>query len=85
MSNAIHYAPAGRPLCDSEEREVLTANAALVAGCDECEELAAEDLADNNEYRGRCLHCRREVAALGGVAWRRAVRSPCPHCRRAGW
>ena len=28
-----------------------------VASCEECLELVAEDLADGNDYRGRCLHC----------------------------
>ena len=28
-----------------------------------CLELVAEDLADDNTYMGRCLHCRRELHA----------------------
>ena len=56
-----------------------------VAGCDDCLELVAEDLAHDNEYQGRCLHCRQEVAAQGGVRWSRAVRRPCPHCGQRGW
>ena len=36
------------------------------AGCDDCLELVAEDLADDNDYSGRCLHCAQEVAAKGG-------------------
>ena len=50
-----------------------------------CLELVAEDLAGGNCYRGRCLHCRQEISALGGVAWSHIVRNPCPHCGRAGW
>ena len=56
-----------------------------VSGCAEYLELVAEDLADRNEYRGRCIHCGEAITAAGGVAWRRAVRLPCPHCGRAGW
>ena len=56
-----------------------------MAGCDDCLELVAEDLTDDNDYQGRCLPCRQEVAAKGGVQWRRAVRGPCPHCwQRSG-
>ena len=33
-----------------------------------CLELAVEDLADNNEYGGRCLHCQREITARSAVA-----------------
>ena len=43
-----------------------------VAGCDNCLELAAEDLADHNDYQGRCLHCRRRSpprAASHGAGW----------------
>ena len=32
----------------------------------DCLELAAENLDEDNEYRGRCLHCRQEISALGG-------------------
>ena len=48
-----------------------------VAGCADCLMIVAEDLQDTNEYRGRCLHCRQEITAQGGVEWRRAVRRPC--------
>ena len=50
----------------------------------DCLELVVEDLQDQNDYLGRCLHCRREITAVGGIAWRRAVRRPCPHCGTAG-
>lgn len=36
-----HYAPDGR----------------TPLCCDDCLELVAEDLADNNEHMGRCLNC----------------------------
>ena len=55
-----------------------------VTGCDDCLELLAEDLAEDNDYQGRCLHCRQDVAAKGGVQWRRAVRRACPHCGQRG-
>ena len=38
-----------------------------VHGCADCLELVAQDLADHNDYRSRCLHCRREISAQGGV------------------
>ena len=57
---------------------------AEVESYDPCLELVAEDLADDNAYMGRCLHCQREIHAKGGVEWRSTVRSPCPHCGRAG-
>ena len=85
-ATAIHYGPGHRPLCGYEDELALhTQDPARVAGCEECQGLVAEDLADHNEYRGRCLHCHREITALGGVAWRRTVRNPCPHCGRPGW
>ena len=56
-----------------------------VAGCDNCLELAAEDLSDGNDHQGRCLHCRQAITAKGGVEWHRVVRRPCPHCGRQGW
>ena len=82
----VHYAPGEAPLCSSDyPEEDLTENPDDVTGCADCLELAAEDLADRSEYGGRCLHCRQEITAQGGVEWRRAVRRPCPHCGKAGW
>ena len=82
----VHYAPDEGPLCSSDyPEEALTENHDDVTGCADCLELAAEALADHNEYGGRCLHCRREITVQGGVEWRRAVRRPCPHCGKARW
>ena len=82
----LHYAPGDRPLCgDDSMTAVYTNDPAAVAGCADCLELVAEDLQGQNDYRGRCLHCRREITAHGGVEWRRTVRRPCPHCGKAGW
>ena len=63
---------------------VYTDNPALVAGCPDCLELAAENLGqralgEDNE------HCQQEISARNGVEWRRVVRAPCPHCRKLGW
>ena len=82
----VHYAPGDSPLCGEDVEDALCTYAPeAVAGCIPCLELVAEDLADDNAYMGRCLHCQREIHAQGGVEWRRTVRSPCPHCGRAGW
>ena len=82
----VHYAPGDSPLCGLEESpEPMTSELELVRGCGDCLELVAEDLADQNTYMGRCLHCNQEIHAKGGVAWRRAVRNPCPHCGKPGW
>ena len=79
---AIHY----DPLCEAGPVGApWTGEPETVGGCDECFELVAEDLADNNEYQGRCFHCRREIKARGEVEWRKAVRRLCPHFGRAGW
>ena len=82
----VHYGPGDWPLCgEGGLGAVHTDDPHRVAGCGDCLELVAEDLADDNEYRGRCLHCGEAITAAGGVAWRRAVRRPCPHCGRGGW
>ena len=82
----VHYAPGDSPPCGLEEGpEPMTPDPELVRGCGDCLELVAEDLSDQNRYMGRCLHCNREIHAEGGVAWRRAVRNPCPHCGKPGW
>ena len=65
----VHYDPGDHPLCGNDS---MTA-------------VYAEDPGDDNEYRGHCLHCRREITAQGGVEWRRVVRAPCPHCGEPGW
>ena len=82
----VHHAPGDSPLCGLEESpEPMTPDPELVRGCGDCLELVAEDLSDQNTYMGRCLHCNQEIHAKGGVAWRRAVRNPCPHCGKPGW
>ena len=64
----VHYGPGGRPLCGNDAvTAVYTDDPAAVSGCRECLELVAEDPGDDNEYRGHCLHCRREITAQGGV------------------
>ena len=84
--DVVHYAPGDSPLCGVDVVDALcTDEPETVAGRIPCLELVAEDLADDNAYMGRCLHCQRETHAQGGVEWRRTVRSPCPHCGRAGW
>ena len=76
-----------RPLCGDESPfAVYTDEPDQVAGCQDCQELVAEDLQDpDTRYGGYCLHCRREINATGSVEWRRVVRHPCPHCGRPGW
>lgn len=59
---AIHY----DPLCEAGPVGApWTGEPETVGGCDECFELVAEDLVDNNEYQGQCFHCRREIKARG--------------------
>ena len=85
MRGAVHYAPGDRALCGSDcPGGALTGNPDDVTGCADCLELAAEDLADHNEYGGRCLHCRREITAQGGVAWRRRCAPPVLTAGRPG-
>ena len=67
---AIRYGPGDGPMCGADPVGAHWTD---------------EDLADGNEYRGRCLHCRQVITALGGVEWRRVVRRPCPHCGKRGW
>ena len=84
--DTVHYGPGNRPLCGNESvTAVYTDDPNQVQGCEDCLEVVAEDLQDHNAYLGRCLHCRREITAQGGVEWRRVVRQPCPHCGRPGW
>ena len=85
-SRVIHYGPGDRPLYGNESvTAVYTDDPNQVQGCEDCLELVAEDQQDHNAYLGRCLHCRWEITAQGGVEWRRVVRQPCPHCGRPGW
>ena len=85
-NDVVHYAPGHTPLCGEDIADAIcTYEPAAVAGCTSCLELVAEDLADDSEYGGRCLHCRREITEPGGVQWRRSVRRICPHCGKAGW
>ena len=82
----VHYGPGDRPLCGNDSMTaVYTDDPAAVSGCADCLELVDEDLDDDNEYMGHCLHCRQEITAQGGVEWRRTVRRPCPHCGKPGW
>ena len=82
----VHYAPGEHPLCGTESMTaVYTDDPALVAGCPDCLELAAEDLDEDNEHWANCLHCQKEISARNGVEWRRVVRAPCPHCGKLGW
>ena len=82
----VHYGPGDQPLSGADSwLAAHTADPAQVQGCEDCLELVAEDLADDNEYRGRCLHCRQQITALGGVAWRRVVQRPCSHCGKTAW
>ena len=77
----VHYGPGDRPLCgDDSMTAVYTNDPARVTSCEDCLELVEEDLQDENDYLGHCLHCRREITAQGGVEWWRTVRRPCPHC-----
>ena len=56
----VHYAPGDRPLCGNQSWTAeYTDEPDQVAGCNDCLELVAEDLADHNDYRGHCLHCRQ--------------------------
>ena len=89
------HAPAGNPLRAKRpaalRQRVLNSGLQRrpppggVAGCGDCLELVAEDLKNHDWYRGGCVNCLQEIAALGGAAWRRVVREPCPYCGRAVW
>ena len=81
----VHYAPGDVDVGICGLNGMVSALPELVAGCCECLQAVQDDIDDQDEHRGRCLHCRMEISAQGGVAWRRAVRRPCPHCGRRGW
>ena len=86
VTSVVHYGPGDRPLCGTDSwLLVFTVDPEEVIGCADCLELVEEDLGDRNHYVGYCLHCQQEISAQGGVAWRRAVRKPCPHCGKTGW
>ena len=86
LSDTVHYSPGDRPLCGAESHfAIYSSEVDQVQGCEDYLELVAEDREDQEEHGGRCLHCRQEIRATGGVEWRRVVRAPCPHCGKAGW
>ena len=50
-SRVVHYGPGDQPLCGSDSMTAAyTDDPALVAGCADCLELAAEDLEEDNEH-----------------------------------
>ena len=84
-NSAVRYGPGSRPLCGAEGRFAIhTQDPALATGCADCLELAVEALGGNNRCAGHCRHREQEISAQGGVAWRRAVRQPCPHAGDQG-
>ena len=51
MGYAVHYGPGDGPLCGDEPMGMHWSDEPeSVVGCDECLELAEEDLADDNDY-----------------------------------
>jgi hypothetical protein len=86
MRHSIHYGLGEGPFCGEEPVGAHWSDELeAVAGYDDCLELVAEDLADDNDYQGRCFHCRQVITAKGGAQWRKVVRRPCPHCGQRGW
>lgn len=86
LSVAVHYAPGDRPLCGAESWvAITTGNPAAVSGCAACLELVAEDLEDNHEHAGRCLHCRQEIRATRGVEWAAGGPQAMPTLWQGGW
>ena len=53
----VHYGPGNQPLCgDEDELALHTQDPHQVAGCEDCRELALEDLQDpHTRYGGYCL------------------------------
>ena len=91
-AGVIHYAagdlfePGDRPFCGNESSTaVYSEDPRQVAGCDDCLGLVAEALKTLDWYRAYCVNCLQEISALGGLAWRRIVRLPCPACEREMW
>ena len=71
MGHVVHYGT-GDELLRGEEpvRAYCSDEPGDVSGCDNCMELVAEDLTDENDYQGRCLHCWEMInlgAASGGA------------------
>ena len=79
----VHYAPDEHPLCGTESiTAVYTDDPALVAGCPDCLELAAEDLVEDNEHWANCLLL--PAGDLRPERRRVAARRPCSPARTAG-
>ena len=93
MYKKVHYipdAPVYKSVCDVDLLDLTdvgyTDQPGKVRGCEVCLEAASEDLADVDvEHSSSCLQCGQTISATGGVAWRRAIRSPCPKCQHDGW
>ena len=63
--------PGDVPVCGTEPvRAHWTDEPETVAECDDCLEPVAENRADENEHRARCLHCRQVIGAKAGVVRR---------------
>ena len=76
----VHYAPGEHPLCGNDSiAAVYTDDPALVSGCPDCLELAAEDLDEDNEHWANCLHCSKRsppgTASSGGASSVRPART----------
>ena len=46
--------------------------------CPSCSEEMMRLVADDTRHGGRCIHCKKWIIVAGGLAWREAVRAPCP-------
>ena len=97
MYKKVHYipdAPYKKTVCDvdlidstgvSSTGVGTTDQPGAVRGCEVCLEAAAEDLADvDGEHSSSCRYCGQTISVTGGVAWRRAIHSPCPKCQHDG-
>ena len=98
MNKTLHYvpdAPYRKTVCEvdligltgeSSTNGGFTSQPDAVRGCEVCLKAAAEDLSDvDGEHSSSCLQCGQKITATGGVAWRSAIHSPCPHCGSNGW